>query len=71
MKLRNKTIDKSKNKCMACSKDLCLNDIITRERLLCHSCFNIFSNIDIDDLEYELYKNKVKVWLLKKYKLMI
>ena len=68
MMLMNKSIDESKNKCVVCSKSLQLNDIIIIKSLLCYNCYGIISNVNIDDLEYEFYKNKIKKWLLEKYK---
>ena len=71
MDLKNKTIDENKNKCKVCSKELCLGDIITKESLLCHGCYDIISNIEVNDIQYEFYKENVKKWLLRKYNLII
>ena len=71
MNLVNKSIDKNKNKCRICRKELCVDDIIAMESLLCHTCYGIISKIEVEDIEYDLYKEKIKQWLLSKYKLII
>lgn len=70
MKLKNKTIDNNKNKCKACSKEICIDDIIIRKSLLCHECNNIISKIGVDDIEYDFYKERIKTWLLSKYNIL-
>ncbi|MBD7914342.1 hypothetical protein H9660_04200 [Clostridium sp. Sa3CUN1] len=71
MYLINKSIDESKNKCMTCRKELNLGGIIANESLLCHNCYDIISRIKVNDLEYDFYKERIKIGLLNKYKLII
>lgn len=70
MNLKIKTIDNEKNKCSVCSKEIYEDDIIISRRLLCHECNKIISNINLDDIEYNFYKQKIKNWLLSKYNLI-
>ena len=67
MKLENKTIDNDKNKCKVCSKEIFINDIIINRGLFCHEFCNIISQININDMEYIYYKERIKAWLLSKY----
>ncbi|MDV4152266.1 sigma factor G inhibitor Gin [Clostridium sp. AL.422] len=70
MKLENKTIDNDKNKCVVCSKGIYIDDIIINRSLFCHECYDIISNININDIEYDFYKERIKTWLLSKYNLI-
>ena len=69
MELKIKTIDNNKNKCRVCSKEICIDDIIINRNLFCHECYNIICNININDIEYIYYKERIKSWLLSKYNL--
>lgn len=69
MNLKIKTIDNGKNKCKVCSKEI-YDDIIRNRSLLCHECNKRISNIDLEDIEYSFYKEKIKNWLLSKYNLI-
>ncbi|MGG7143848.1 sigma factor G inhibitor Gin [Clostridium nigeriense] len=70
MNLNIKSIDYEKNKCSVCGKKIYEDDIIINRRLLCHECNEIISNIDLDNIEYNFYKQKIKQWLLSKYNLI-
>ena len=70
MNLKIKTIDNGKNKCKVCSKEIYKDDIIINRSLLCHECNKRISSIDLDDMEYNFYKEKIKKWLLSKYNLI-
>lgn len=71
MKLKNKTIENDKNKCMVCSKEIYIDDIIIKGSLFCHECYNIISQIDVNDMEYDFYKERIKAWLLSKQNLIV
>ena len=70
MKIKNKSIDNDKNKCKVCSKEIYIDDIIIKRSLFCHNCYNIISEININDIEYDFYKERIKIWLLSKYNLI-
>ncbi|MBE6053737.1 MAG: hypothetical protein E7212_07450 [Clostridium sartagoforme] len=70
MEIRNKSIDSSKNKCVACSKEIYIDDIIIKRSLFCHKCNNIISELNINDIEYDFYKERIKRWLVGKYNLI-
>ena len=70
MKIKNKSIDNDKNNCKVCSKEIYIDDIIIKRSLFCHNCYNIISEININDIEYDFYKERIKIWLLSKYNLI-
>lgn len=69
MDLLIKGIDKNENKCIICGKEIASG--IINKRLLCNSCLDDISLLNIEDFEYNYYKNKIKVWLKRKYNLNI
>lgn len=69
MELEIKTIDNNKNKCKVCSKKIYIDDIIIKRSLFCHECYNKISKININDIEYIFYKERIKSWLLSRYNL--
>ncbi len=67
MNIEYKTIDKDKNKCTLCGKEISINDIIISKGLFCHECSDAISQINSDNIEYNYYKERIKAWLLSKY----
>lgn len=67
MDLIIKEVDKN-NKCNICESEID-NDIIIEKALICKNCHKGITNITVDDFNYDFYKNKIKNWILKKYKL--
>jgi len=70
MDLLIKGIDNNENKCIICGKEI-YSDIIINKSLVCNSCYDNISLLNVDDFEYNYYKNKIKVWLKRKYKINI
>lgn len=68
MDLPLKEIDLSKNKCIVCFKEID-NDIINIKTCICIKCNNKISILNIDDIEYIYYKNKIKIGFTNRYKL--
>lgn len=69
MDIKNKLIDSDKNKCRVCSKEYYINDIIINRNLFCHECYEKISTVNINDLQYDFYKIRIKSWLISKYNL--
>lgn len=63
-----KEVDLGKNKCIICFKEI-ENDIISVKAFMCNKCIEKIGILNIDDIEYICYKNKIKIGLLNKYKL--
>ena len=68
MDLPLKEVDLGKNKCIICFKEID-NDIISVKVSICNNCSNKISILNIDDIEYKYYQNKIKMGLIDKYKL--
>lgn len=65
MDLPLKEVDLAKNKCIVCFKEIDNNIKV----LICNKCNKEIHILNIDDIEYIYYKNKIKVGLTNKYKL--
>lgn len=63
-----KEVDLGKNKCIICFKEID-NDIINVKACICNKCNKEISILDMDDIKYIYYKNKIKIGLINKYKL--
>jgi Inhibitor of sigma-G Gin len=68
MDLPLKEVDLGKNKCIICFKEID-NDIISVKVCICNKCSNKISILNIDDIEYRYYQNKIKMGIIDKYKL--
>lgn len=60
--------DKNINRCNICESEI-YSDIIISKSLLCQECHEKITNTTVEDFEYNHYKNKIKNWLSRKYKL--
>lgn len=68
MDLPLKEVDFGKNKCIICFKEID-NDIINVKPYICNMCNRAISILDMDDIKYIYYKNKIKMGFINKYKL--
>lgn len=64
IKIKGIEIGMEENLCYICRKES-ENGIMIGKSIICNKCKKEISNIGIEDIEYDFYKNKIKEAFLK------
>lgn len=64
--MRFKEIELRNCTCIICNNKSFYNTI-EKSFTMCNNCYDEITNIEIDDLKYEIYMKKIKKFLLDKY----